>query len=58
VTVEGAECRVDEKGQVIKRDANKQAKFFKEDLGNGITLDMVEILGGSFNKRKRVLNFG
>ncbi|MEH1929179.1 SUMF1/EgtB/PvdO family nonheme iron enzyme [Nostoc sp.] len=40
---------VDKKGQVIKRDPNKQAKFFKEDLGNGITLDMVEIPGGSFN---------
>ncbi|MEH2450125.1 caspase family protein [Nostoc sp.] len=40
---------VDQKGQVIKRDSNKQANFFKEDLGNGITLDMVEILGGSFN---------
>ncbi|WP_375506991.1 SUMF1/EgtB/PvdO family nonheme iron enzyme [uncultured Nostoc sp.] len=39
---------VDEKGQVIKRDPNKQAKLFKEDLGNGITLDMVEILAGSF----------
>ncbi|MHC5738874.1 caspase, EACC1-associated type [Nostoc sp.] len=40
---------VDKKGQVIKRDSNKQAKFFKEDLGNGITLDMVQIVGGSFN---------
>ncbi|MBD2523908.1 formylglycine-generating enzyme family protein [Nostoc sp. FACHB-133] len=40
---------VDKKGQVIKRDPNKQAKFFKEDLGNGITLDMVKIPGGSFN---------
>ncbi|MBG1270016.1 SUMF1/EgtB/PvdO family nonheme iron enzyme [Nostoc sp. WHI] len=40
---------VDKNGQVIKRDPNKQAKFFKENLGNGITLDMVEILGGSFN---------
>ncbi|MFN6500718.1 MAG: caspase, EACC1-associated type [Nostoc sp. DedQUE01] len=39
---------VDEKGQVIKRDPNKQAKFFKEDLGNGITLEMTEILAGSF----------
>ncbi|WP_416212117.1 caspase, EACC1-associated type [Nostoc sp. ChiVER01] len=39
---------VDKKGQVIKRDSNKQAKFFKEDLGNDITLDMVEILAGSF----------
>ncbi|QHG20187.1 SUMF1/EgtB/PvdO family nonheme iron enzyme [Nostoc sp. ATCC 53789] len=48
-TVEFETVTVDEKGQVIKRDANKQAKFFKEDLGNGITLDMVEIPGGSFN---------
>ncbi|MBD2243317.1 SUMF1/EgtB/PvdO family nonheme iron enzyme [Nostoc sp. FACHB-888] len=40
--------RVDEKGQVIKRYPNKQAKFFKGDLGNGITLDMVEIPAGSF----------
>ncbi|ODH00350.1 hypothetical protein A4S05_33540 [Nostoc sp. KVJ20] len=39
---------VDEKGQVIKRDPTKQAKFFKEDLGNGITLEMVKILAGSF----------
>ncbi|MHC5718845.1 MAG: SUMF1/EgtB/PvdO family nonheme iron enzyme, partial [Nostoc sp.] len=48
-TVEFETVTVDKEGQVIKRDANKQAKFFKEDLGNGITLDMVEILGGSFN---------
>ncbi|MDZ8239968.1 MAG: SUMF1/EgtB/PvdO family nonheme iron enzyme [Nostoc sp. ChiQUE01a] len=39
---------VDKNGQVIKRDPTKQAKFFKEDLGNGITLEMVEILAGSF----------
>ncbi|MBE9002227.1 SUMF1/EgtB/PvdO family nonheme iron enzyme [Nostoc sp. LEGE 12447] len=39
---------VDKKGQVIKRDSNKQAKFFKEDLGNGIILEMVEIPAGSF----------
>jgi formylglycine-generating enzyme required for sulfatase activity/uncharacterized caspase-like protein len=39
---------VDNQGQVIKRDSNKQAKFFKEDLGNGITLEMVEIPAGSF----------
>ncbi|MEH1837629.1 MAG: SUMF1/EgtB/PvdO family nonheme iron enzyme [Nostoc sp.] len=47
-TVEFETVTVDQKGQVIKRDSNKQAKFFKEDLGNGITLDMVEILAGSF----------
>ncbi|QMS88336.1 SUMF1/EgtB/PvdO family nonheme iron enzyme [Nostoc edaphicum CCNP1411] len=39
---------VDKKGQIIKRDPTKQAKFFKEDLGNGITLDMVQIVAGSF----------
>jgi hypothetical protein len=32
---------VDKKGQVVKRDPNKEAKFFKEDLGNGITLGRV-----------------
>ncbi|MEH2178539.1 caspase, EACC1-associated type [Nostoc sp.] len=40
---------VDNKGKVIKRDPNNQAKFFEEGLGNGITLEMVEILAGSFN---------
>ncbi|MEJ6479977.1 SUMF1/EgtB/PvdO family nonheme iron enzyme [Nostoc punctiforme UO1] len=40
---------VDKKGQIIKREPNKQAKFFNEDLGNGITLDMVQIVEGSFN---------
>ncbi|MEH2385853.1 MAG: SUMF1/EgtB/PvdO family nonheme iron enzyme [Nostoc sp.] len=49
IAVQFETVTVDEKGQVIKRDPNKQAKFFKEDLGNGITLHMVEILGGSFN---------
>lgn len=47
-TIEFETVTVDEKGQVIKRDSNKQAKFFKENLGNGITLEMVEILAGSF----------
>ncbi|WP_038296571.1 MULTISPECIES: SUMF1/EgtB/PvdO family nonheme iron enzyme [Nostocales] len=46
--VEFETVTVDEKGQVIKRDSNKQAKFFKEDLGNGVTLEMVSIPGGSF----------
>ena len=49
IAVQFETVTVDKKGQVIKRDSNKQAKFFKEDLGNGITLDMVEIIGGSFN---------
>ena len=39
---------VDAKGEVVKRDPNKQVKFFKEDLGNNVTLDMVSIPGGSF----------
>lgn len=46
--VEFETVTVDNQGQVIKRDSNKQAKFFKEDLGNGITLEMVEIPAGSF----------
>gem|GEM_PF-335376 len=47
-TVEFETVTVDEKGQIIKRDSSNQAKFFKEDLGNGITLEMVYIPGGSF----------
>ncbi len=39
---------VDQKGEIVERDSNKQAKFFKEDLGNGVTLDMVAIPGGKF----------
>jgi formylglycine-generating enzyme required for sulfatase activity len=38
---------VDKKGEIIKRE-NKQAKYFTEILPNDITLDMVEIPGGSF----------
>ncbi|WP_435024583.1 caspase, EACC1-associated type [Nostoc sp. CALU 1950] len=47
-TIKFETLTVDKNGQVIKREPNKQAKFFKEDLGNGITLDMVEIPAGSF----------
>ncbi|MHC5856519.1 caspase, EACC1-associated type [Nostoc sp.] len=49
ISVKFETVTVDEEGQVIKPDSNNEAKFFKEDLGNGITLDMVEIFGGSFN---------
>ncbi len=38
---------VNERGEVIDRPA-KQANFFKEDLGNGVVLEMVKIPGGSF----------
>ncbi|WP_299411750.1 bifunctional serine/threonine-protein kinase/formylglycine-generating enzyme family protein [Acaryochloris sp. IP29b_bin.148] len=38
---------VDEYGRIINR-SKKQAQFFKEDLGNGVTLDMVAIPGGTF----------
>ncbi|MUG95985.1 SUMF1/EgtB/PvdO family nonheme iron enzyme [Scytonema sp. UIC 10036] len=34
-------------GEVIKRETH-QAKYFKEDLGNSVTLDMVSIPGGRF----------
>ncbi|MDJ0633777.1 MAG: SUMF1/EgtB/PvdO family nonheme iron enzyme [Xenococcaceae cyanobacterium MO_188.B29] len=38
---------VDEKGEVVD-NRNKQAEFFKEDLGSGVTLDLVYIPGGQF----------
>ncbi|MBD2136446.1 formylglycine-generating enzyme family protein [Anabaena sp. FACHB-1237] len=39
---------VNSQGQIISR-VFSQATFFTEDLGNDITLEMVEIPGGSFN---------
>jgi formylglycine-generating enzyme required for sulfatase activity len=38
---------VDTKGQEINRQP-KQAQYFTEDLGNGVTLEMVYIPGGTF----------
>jgi formylglycine-generating enzyme required for sulfatase activity len=38
---------VNRRGQVIKRE-KKQAQSFIEDLGNGVTLEMVAIPGGKF----------
>jgi len=38
---------VDKTGKIVNQE-NHQAKYFKEDLGNGITLEMVQIPGGSF----------
>ncbi|MBD2444728.1 SUMF1/EgtB/PvdO family nonheme iron enzyme [Dolichospermum sp. FACHB-1091] len=38
---------VDKTGKIVNQE-NHQAAYFKEDLGNGITLDMVQIPGGSF----------
>ena len=38
---------VNKTGKIVNQE-NHQAKYFKEDLGNGITLDMVPIPGGSF----------
>jgi formylglycine-generating enzyme required for sulfatase activity/uncharacterized caspase-like protein len=46
-TVEFETVRVDQRGEVVNR-YSKQAKFFKEDLGNGVTLEMVSIPAGSF----------
>ncbi|MBD2439607.1 SUMF1/EgtB/PvdO family nonheme iron enzyme [Nostoc sp. FACHB-110] len=40
-------AKVDEKGNVISRPELK-GKQFVEDLGNGITLEMVQIQGGTF----------
>ncbi len=39
---------VDQKGEIVERDSNKQASFFKEDLGNSVNLEMVSIPGGEF----------
>ncbi len=39
---------VDQKGEIVERDSNKQAKFFEEDLGNSVNLEMVDIPGGKF----------
>ncbi len=38
---------VDERGNITNRRPSR-AKFFTEDLGNGVTLEMVEIPGGKF----------
>ncbi|MUG96395.1 SUMF1/EgtB/PvdO family nonheme iron enzyme [Scytonema sp. UIC 10036] len=57
-TVQFEVVTVNERGQIINRRPT-QANFFTEDLGNGITLDMVEIPGGQFvmgsppNERER-----
>ncbi|MFM6382521.1 MAG: SUMF1/EgtB/PvdO family nonheme iron enzyme [Microcystis panniformis] len=39
--------RVNAKGELIKKES-KQSQYFSEDLGNGITLEMVAIPGGTF----------
>ncbi|MEQ8386456.1 MAG: formylglycine-generating enzyme family protein [Coleofasciculus sp. A1-SPW-01] len=39
--------RVDKQGTIIDR-SSEQAQYFREDLGNGVTLDMVAIPGGTF----------
>ncbi|MBD2359227.1 SUMF1/EgtB/PvdO family nonheme iron enzyme [Tolypothrix sp. FACHB-123] len=46
--VEFETVTVNKNGKIITQNSNKQAKSFKEDLGNGITLEMVFIPGGSF----------
>ncbi|MDJ1169864.1 bifunctional serine/threonine-protein kinase/formylglycine-generating enzyme family protein [Roseofilum sp. BLCC_M154] len=38
---------VNRRGKVIKRE-NREAQYFQEDLGEGISLDMVAIPGGTF----------
>jgi len=38
---------VNNQGQIIQRE-QRQARYFTEDLGNGVTLEMVAILGGTF----------
>ncbi|MEM9275912.1 MAG: SUMF1/EgtB/PvdO family nonheme iron enzyme [Cyanobacteria bacterium P01_F01_bin.143] len=38
---------INQKGEIIET-SNKQAEFFKEDLGNGVILEMVSIPSGKF----------
>ncbi len=38
---------VDARGTIIRRQ-KQEAKYFVEDLGNGVTLEMVQIPGGTF----------
>jgi formylglycine-generating enzyme required for sulfatase activity len=47
LTVEFEVVTVNAKGQEIDRKPG-QAEYFSEDLGNGVTLDMVAIPGGTF----------
>ena len=46
-TVEFETIKVDRRGEILERYPNKEAKFFKEDLGNGVSLEMLEIPSGS-----------
>jgi len=39
--------KVDDRGNIVQRE-NDQAEYSREDLGNGVTLDMVAIPGGTF----------
>ncbi|NEO97173.1 MAG: formylglycine-generating enzyme family protein [Symploca sp. SIO2E9] len=47
-SVEFETVKVNARGKEVERNSKQQAKFFKEELGNGISLEMVEIPGGSF----------
>ncbi|MEM9276606.1 MAG: SUMF1/EgtB/PvdO family nonheme iron enzyme [Cyanobacteria bacterium P01_F01_bin.143] len=46
-TVEFETVTVNDKGEEVSR-SDHQAKFFKEDLGNGVILEMVSISAGEF----------
>jgi formylglycine-generating enzyme required for sulfatase activity/uncharacterized caspase-like protein len=48
---------VNAKGQEIDRKTG-QAEYFTEDLGNGVTLDMVAILGGTFEMGSNETKYG
>ena len=47
-TVKFETVTVNAKGEVVKPNSKKEAKFFKEDLGNGVILEMVSIPRDSF----------
>ncbi|BAZ66160.1 serine/threonine protein kinase [Fischerella sp. NIES-4106] len=47
ITFQFETVTVNARGNITKRD-NREAKYFVEDLGNGVTLEMVQIPGGKF----------
>ncbi|NEO29821.1 MAG: formylglycine-generating enzyme family protein [Symploca sp. SIO3C6] len=47
-TIEFETVTVDATGKLVQGNCQQQAKFFKEDLGNNVSLEMVEIPAGSF----------
>ncbi|NEP01960.1 MAG: SUMF1/EgtB/PvdO family nonheme iron enzyme [Symploca sp. SIO2E9] len=48
VSVSRETVTVDARGEIVKRESNQKANFFKDYLGNGVSLEMISIPGGKF----------